>query len=199
MSKKESTLFNMVLTLVVITLISGFLLGYVNQITMGPKEKVQKERKIQALKNVLPSFDNDIMKDVIWIKYPNSNDSTEIYKAYKNNEIQAFALTGISEKGFNGTVKTMIGFNPDGSIINIVVLDQKETPGLGTKMKDEKFLKQFLNKNPTNFNLKVKKDGGQVDALTGATISSRAFTETIQSSFQLLQANKEKLLIQKPN
>ena len=100
-------------------------------------------------------------------------------------------MMGTSEKGFSGTVKTMIGFKPDGSINNIVVLEQKETPGLGTKMKEAKFIKQFLGKNPATFNLKVKKDGGQVDALTGATISTRAFSETVQSSFELLKNQTE--------
>lgn len=181
----------MLLTLVVITLISGFLLGYVNQITLAPKAKVAAERKIQALQAVLPPFDNDLMRDVVKFKSPDSADSIEIYKATQKGVIQGYAMMGTSEKGFSGTVKTMIGFKPDGSIHNIVVLEQKETPGLGTKMKEAKFIKQFLGKNPTTFNLKVKKDGGQVDALTGATISTRAFSETVQSSFELLKNQTE--------
>ncbi|MCC7520562.1 MAG: RnfABCDGE type electron transport complex subunit G [Flavobacteriaceae bacterium] len=191
MSKRASTLVNMLLTLVVITLISGFLLGYVNQITLAPKAKVAAERKIQALQAVLPPFDNDLMRDVVKFKSPDSADSIEIYKATQKGVIQGYAMMGTSEKGFSGTVKTMIGFKPDGSINNIVVLEQKETPGLGTKMKEAKFIKQFLGKNPATFNLKVKKDGGQVDALTGATISTRAFSETVQSSFELLKNQTE--------
>jgi electron transport complex protein RnfG len=191
MSKRASTLVNMLLTLVVITLISGFLLGYVNQITLAPKAKVAAERKIQALQAVLPPFDNDLMRDVVKFKSPDSADSIEIYKATQKGFIQGYAMMGTSEKGFSGTVKTMIGFKPDGSINNIVVLEQKETPGLGTKMKEAKFIKQFLGKNPATFNLKVKKDGGQVDALTGATISTRAFSETVQSSFELLKNQTE--------
>jgi Na+-translocating ferredoxin:NAD+ oxidoreductase subunit G len=191
MSKRKSTLINMLLTLVVITLISGFFLGYVNQITLEPKAKVAAERKIQALQAVLPEFDNDLMQDVIKVKSPNSADSIEIFKATKQGEIQGYAMIGSSNKGFSGLIQTMIGYKPDGSVINIVVLEQKETPGLGTKMKDEKFIKQFIGKNPETFNLKVKKDGGQVDALTGATITTRAFSETVQSSFELLKSHTE--------
>ena len=77
----------------------------------------------------------------------------------------------------------MVGFEPDGKIKNIAVLEQKETPGLGTKIKDVKFIEQYRNKNPSAFNLKVAKDGGEVDALTGATISSRAFSEAVQLSY----------------
>ena len=77
----------------------------------------------------------------------------------------------------------MVGFKPDGSINNISVLDQKETPGLGTKMKEPKFKNQFLDKNPAIFTLKVKKDGGQVDAITAATISSRAYCDAVQKAY----------------
>jgi electron transport complex protein RnfG len=86
----------------------------------------------------------------------------------------------------------MVGFNPDGSIQNIVVLEQKETPGLGTKMKEVKFLNQFKGKNPSQFNLKPKKDGGDVDALTGATISTRAFGEATQMAYDVYTETKPK-------
>lgn len=193
MSKKESTLINMLITLIVITLIAGFLLGYVNQITIAPKAKVKAEQKIKALQAVLPAFDNDLVKDVVWIKTNQEKDSVEVFPAFKDKKLVGYAITGTSEKGFGGTVKTMIGYLPDGSINNIVVLEQKETPGLGTKMKEPKFIQQFLGKNPESFVLKVKKDGGQVDALTGATISSRAFCETLQSSYENMKINQEQL------
>jgi electron transport complex protein RnfG len=88
----------------------------------------------------------------------------------------------------------MVGFKPDGTIQNIEVLEQKETPGLGTKMKDEKFLSQFRDKNPSNFNLKVSKDGGEVDALTGATITSRAFGEAVQMAYNEFMKNNTSLI-----
>ena len=77
----------------------------------------------------------------------------------------------------------MVGFNPDKTIQNIVVLEQKETPGLGTKMKDDKFIRQFRGKDPSSFPLVVTKDGGEVDALTGATITTRAFCEAAQLAY----------------
>ena len=120
-----------------------------------------------------------------------ATDSIEVYPAYNNEEFVGAAVTGFSEKGFSGLVKIMVGFKPDGSIRNIAVLEQKETPGLGTKMKDESFLQQFRNKNPNTFNLMVKKDGGEVDALTGATISSRAFTEAAHMAYNVFLENKD--------
>jgi Na+-translocating ferredoxin:NAD+ oxidoreductase subunit G len=73
----------------------------------------------------------------------------------------------------------MVGLLPDGSINNISVIQQNETPGLGTKMKEPKFKDQFNKKNPSEFKFKVKKDGGHVDAITAATISSRAFCDAV--------------------
>jgi len=189
MSKKESTFISMTLSLLTITLIAGISLGFINNITKGPKAKAKLERKVNALKKVLPEFNNDVVNEVKLIKLENVKDSTEIYKGAMNGEISGTAIIGSSEKGFSGLIKIMVGFSPDGSINNISVLEQKETPGLGTKIKDDKFLRQFRGKNPSTFNLKTKKDGGEVDALTGATITSRAFGEATQQAYDIFINN----------
>ncbi|MFD1292334.1 RnfABCDGE type electron transport complex subunit G [Lutibacter holmesii] len=183
MSQKKDTFINMLVALFVITIISGFSLGYVNDLTVGPKAKAKLEKKVNALKLVLPAFDNNPVEDVVSIKVENVKDSVEVFPAFEGNKFVGAAVIGSTEKGFSGLVKVMVGFTPDGTIENIVVLEQKETPGLGTKMKDEKFLAQFRGKNPSTFNLKVTKDGGEVDALTGATISTRAFGEAVEMAY----------------
>ncbi len=190
MGKKESTFLNMALALIVITLVAGFSLGFVNDLTLEPKAKAKLAKKTNALKMVLPEFDNDLVSEVVLVKSETTKDSIEIYPAFKNGAFVGAAIIGSSDKGFSGLVKIMVGFEPDGAIQNIVVLEQKETPGLGTKMKDEKFLGQFRAKNPASFNLKVAKDGGEVDALTGATISTRAFTEAAQTAYDEYVKNK---------
>ncbi len=81
----------------------------------------------------------------------------------------------------------MAGFKPDGTIINITVLEHKETPGLGTKMTEPSFKDQFMDKNPVEYELKVKKDGGPVDAITAATISSRAYCDAVQRAYNTLK------------
>jgi len=81
----------------------------------------------------------------------------------------------------------MVGFLPDGTIYDVEVLDHKETPGLGDKIDRKKsdFTRQFQNKNPGAFSLTVKKDGGSVDAITAATISSRAFCNAVQRAYDV--------------
>ena len=86
----------------------------------------------------------------------------------------------------------MVGFSPEGEIINISVLDHKETPGLGDKMQKDKseWSNQFNGKNPANDNLVVTKDGGLIDAITASTISSRAYCDAVQRAYDIYMKNK---------
>ena len=192
--KKESTLINMVVVLFVITLASGLSLGYVNDLTLAPKAAAKLAKKTAALKGVLPEFDNDPVAESMRFPSQMAKDSLEIYPAFQNNAFVGAAVTGASEKGYNGLVRLMVGFEPDGRIRNIVVLEQKETPGLGTKMTGEKFMSQFRGINPATFKLKVKKDGGEVDALAGATISTRAFAEAALEAYGAFLEHRESLV-----
>ncbi len=191
MSKKESTFINMLGTLLIITLVSGFSLGFVDDLTKGPKAKAKLERKIQALKIVLPEFTNNPVADLELVKSEKAKDSVGMYPAYSGTDWVGTAVVGSSTKGFSGLIKLMIGFKNDGIIKNVVVLEQKETPGLGTKMKDEKFISQYRNIDLESFNIKVKKDGGEIDALTGATITSRAFSEAVQMAYDEFKKSKK--------
>lgn len=191
MSKKESTFLNMTLTLLIITIIAGISLGFINDITKGPKAQAKLERKIKALQEVLPNFNNNPVEDVKMVKSELAKDSVELYPGRQNEKLIGTAVIGSSEKGYSGLVKIMVGFNSDKTIKNIVVLEQKETPGLGTKMKDDKFLRQFRGKDLSQFNVKPTKDGGEIDALTGATITTRAFGEATQMAYDILIENQQ--------
>lgn len=184
----------MVLSLLVVTLAAGFSLGFVNDLTVGPKAKAKLEKKVNALKLVLPHFDNNPVEDMQMIKLEKATDSTEVYPAYAKNEFIGAAIIGTSNKGFSGLIKIMIGFKSNGAIQNIVVLEQKETPGLGTKIKGETFLQQFRGVNISSFKMTVKKDGGEIDALTGATITSRAFCEATQMAYDAFWVRNDSLI-----
>ena len=189
MKKKKDTFINMVVSLFAITIVSGFALGFVNDFTVGPIIEAKIAKKVNALKLVLPDFDNNPVEEVILINSEFVKDSVEVYPAFKNMEFVGAAIIGSTEKGFSGLIKVMVGFKPDGTIQNIEVLEQKETPGLGTKMKDDKFIAQFREKNPLTFNVKPTKDQGEVDALTGATITTRAFGEAVQMAYDEFMKN----------
>lgn len=186
MAKTESTFKNMVLSLTLISLGASACLGYVYQMTKAPIELSVLNKKLAAIKQVVPDFNNN-PNDEMYKLPTGEGDSLDVYPAKKDNDVVGYAINTNTKKGFSGNISLMAGFKPDGTIINITVLEQKETPGLGNKMAEPLFKDQFNDKNPSQFKLKVKKDGGPVDAITAATISSRAFCDAVQRAYNALQ------------
>ncbi len=185
MAKKESNFINMVSTLFIIALISSTLLGFVYEQTKKPISEVALQKKIKAVENVVPKFDNNPLDDAKIIKM--DGEDVTIYVAKEKNKTVGLAIDTFTMKGFSGLIRLMVGILPDGTIHNIVVLSANETPGLGDKIQKSKsnFSDQFNGKNPNNFDLKVKRDGGDVDAITAATISSRAFCDAVRRAYQI--------------
>ncbi|MEJ2596097.1 MAG: RnfABCDGE type electron transport complex subunit G [bacterium] len=176
-SKKESTFINMVLTLFLVASVAAMALGGVYSLTKEPIAIAKKKKLEAAIKMVLPEFDT-----VRTVRVPaDEADSLTFYYADKGGEQIGVAITTYTNKGFSGRIDLMVGLLNDGTINNTAVLAHKETPGLGDKMDISKsnFSVQFQGKNPEAFNLSVKKDGGDVDAITAATISSRAFCDAV--------------------
>ncbi|MEA3451933.1 MAG: RnfABCDGE type electron transport complex subunit G, partial [Bacteroidota bacterium] len=138
------------------------------------------KKKIEALSMVLPEFDNSPIDESF--KIATDDDSVVCYIGKKGDEIVGVAIESFTNKGFSGRFDIMVGLTPDGIIYNTVMLEHKETPGLGDKTEKEKsdWTDQFMKKNPLEFNIKVKKDGGDVHAITAATITSRAYIDAIQ-------------------
>ncbi|HRZ43454.1 MAG TPA: RnfABCDGE type electron transport complex subunit G [Bacteroidales bacterium] len=184
MAKTESTFTNMVATMVIIMVLAGLSLAGVVNLTADAIAKSEKEKMESALKEVLPPFDNDIAATRKEVKV-NEKDKLVLYFAKKGGEDVGVAIETFTNKGFSGNFRIMVGFRPDGTIINTSVLEHHETPGLGDKMdvKKSKFPNQFKDKSPADFKLQVKKDGGSVDAITAATISSRAFCDAVQRAY----------------
>jgi len=191
MAKTESTFRNMVLSLTFISLTAAACLGFVYEFTKRPIELSNLNKKLEAIKQVVPEFTND-PNDEMYRLPTGEGDSLDIYPAKKDDFTIGYAVNTYTKEGFSGIISLMAGFKPDGTIINIIVLQQKETPGLGTKMTEPLFRNQFIDKNPSEFKLKVKKDGGPVDAITAATISSRAFCDAVQRAYNTLQKGNSK-------
>jgi len=191
MAKTESSFKNMVLSLSLISLVASACLGFVYEFTKEPIELSNLNKKVNAIKLVVPEFNNNPYNEKFRLA-TGEGDSLDIYPARKDDVIVGYAVNTYTNKGFSGNINLMAGFKPDGSIINITVLEHKETPGLGTKMADPGFKDQFNEKNPGSFKLKVKKDGGEVDAITAATISSRAFCDAVQRAYNTLQKGGSK-------
>jgi len=180
---KPSTFANMVSTLLVICLASSAALGVAYELTKEPIAKAILAKKISAVEQVLPSFDNDPLEEASSVSV--DEGVLVFYPAKKKGKFVGAAVETFTRKGFSGEIKLMVGLLPDGTINKIVVVQASETPGLGDKIAEEKsdFAKQFFGKDPSTFIMKVKKDGGSVDAITAATISSRAFCDAVTRAY----------------
>ncbi len=186
MAKTESTLKNMVLSLTLVALGASACLGFIYEITKGPIATTALNKKLDAIKQVVPDFNNN--PDAEMFRLPTGEgDSLDVYPAKNDSVLIGYAVNTYTNNGFGGNITIMAGFKTDGTIINITVLTHKETPGLGNKMTEPEFKDQFMNKNPKEFSLVVDKDGGPVDAITAATISSRAFCDAVQRAYNTLQ------------
>jgi len=186
MAKTESTLKNMIVSLTLIAMGASACLGFVYELTKTPIEMSVLKKKLEAIKMVVPGFDNNPNEEMFRLP-TGEGDSLDVYPAKKEGVITGYAVNTYTNDGFSGYIGLMAGFKPDGTIINITVLSHKETPGLGTKMAEPGFKDQFNGKNPSEFLLKVTKDGGAVDAITAATISARAFCDAVQRAYNTLQ------------
>jgi len=184
MAKMESTFKNMVVVLFLVCFLSSAAVGFVYEKTKEPLALAKLAKKTEAIKLVVPAFDNVPLDEKTDVQI--DGGTITLYPAKKNGQLVGTAVETFSTKGFGGDVKLMVGLLPDGTINGIEIIEHRETPGLGDKMDKTKsgFTAQFLNKNPTSFQLKVKKDGGNVDGITAATISSRAFCDAVQRAYQ---------------
>jgi len=191
MASKESTFTNMVLTLFIVTLVASSTLGLIYKVTKKPIEQGKLEKKTQAIRNVVPDFTNQPLEEA----YKTEVDGFEItmYPAKKDGKLVGTAVSSITKKGYSGEIKLMVGFKPDGTINNISVVDHAETPGLGDKMEKSKsdWSLQFNGKNPEDFEIYVQKDGGDVDAITASTISSRAYCDAVRRAFEAFKKRNE--------
>lgn len=165
----------MVAVLFTITLIASAGVGAVNMITVEPIAAAKAAATEAALGVVLPAFDKTESEELTIDEMP-----IVVYTATNAGQTVGYAVETMTKSGFSGVVKLMVGFLPDGTINNVNVLQQAETPGLGTKMCDEgnPLLAGVQGKEGTA-TFRVKKDGGEVDALTAATISSRAYLDAV--------------------
>lgn len=173
----KSSLKNMVLSLTVLSVVLAVLLAGVYNLTARPIAEAQQKVLAEAMAAVLPPFDNEISADTVTI------GGHRVYPAYEGGNFVGAAVETWSDNGFGGRIVLIAGFDADGSLHGYRVLSHAETPGLGAKM-DTWFCAPEGHRSVlgTTSSLSVAADGGSVDAITGATITSRAFLEAINAA-----------------
>jgi electron transport complex protein RnfG len=196
------------LLLFLFALITAAILAFTYQ---GTKDLIDEEERIaaqKALLEIIPQsrFDNDILLDTITI--PESARASlgkisgeNIYVARKSNKIIAVIVPAIAPDGYNGDIKLITGVNTDGTIAGVRILTHKETPGLGDKVdiKKSQWVTSFTGRsitNPISTAWKVKKNGGEFDQFTGATITPRAVVKQVYKILQFVEEHQISLFTQ---
>lgn len=174
----QSNLRNMAMCLTLVCLFCAAILGGVYAITYEPIKKAEADALKASIGAVLP--------EGVEISEAKNIDEYEYYVGSINGEVAAYAVKS-SATAFGGPLVIMVGVLPDGSIYNTSVLSQNETPGLGAKCAtDEAFMSQWRGFT-TDKVLKVKKDGGDVDAITASTITSRAYALAVSNAVEAVK------------
>ena len=187
MKKLESSLTNMVLVLTGVAVIMGGILAYVNHLTEGPIAQQKEKALADGIKTVMVC-DDLVVSKTDTVRQNDAKGKEHTYIIYQIQDAQQQDLGAAVESitgGFGGNLKVLVGFNTDGKILGYTLLEHAETPGLGAKavkwfQKGEKG--DIIGKDPIE-PLTVSKDGGQVDAITASTITSRAFLLAVNNAY----------------
>jgi len=184
MSKAQDKFWPMVLSLVFIAIISGGLLAVVYNITKEPISASKEAVKEEKLKLVLPQFDT-LTDTVVFVDHHGTMEEKHAKIATLGGTITGYAVE-TQKSGYGGPIKILTGFSTDGTIIDYAILEHSETPGLGAKA--GKWFKKSVPGKSANEKLSVSKDGGNIDAITAATITSKAFLKAINDASKVYKA-----------
>ena len=187
MKKLESSLQNMTLVLTSVAVIMGGILAYVNHLTEGPINEQKAKALADGIKSVMGVSDITVATTDT-VRQQDAKGKEMVYVIYQTKDAQGQDLGAAVEStsgGFGGDLKVLVGFDPEGKILGYTLLEHAETPGLGAKA-DKWFQKgekgDIIGKDPVE-PLTVSKDGGQVDAITASTITSRAFLLAVNHAY----------------
>ena len=200
------------MSLLFICLLAAGLLAKVNDMTEKPISDAKALKLEDAIKNVVPQFDNNPVGESYKVA-TEKGDSLVVYPAKKGEDIVGFAVNSYSDNGFSGNMQIMVGFDTESNVVNYAVLSHAETPGLGSQMVDwfkpqvqefsliEKLFgfemkkaeakSSIIGKNPETTKFYVANDGGDIDAISASTITSRAFLEAVNKAYAAYTQSKE--------
>ena len=192
MKKLESSLTNMVLVLTLVAVIMGGILAYVNHLTEGPIAEQKEKALADGIKTVM-CVDNLQVAKTDEVKQNDAKGKEMTFTVYQIKDAQGNDLGAAVESttmGFGGDLKVLVGFDTKGTILGYTLLEHAETPGLGAKADQwfqDNMKGDIVGENPAE-PLTVSKDGGQVDAITASTITSRAFLLAVNNAYKAYMA-----------
>lgn len=179
----------MVLTLVAAT--AGLLLALVEAVTRAPIAEQRRQQMVRALKAVLPPVDNSPDEDVVRLAAGRDRKGQPLerifYRGRQAGELRGIAFQVTAPDGYSGNIDIMVGVDPQGTVTGVAILRHAETPGLGDKIAFPAYTDGFRGRRLNSADWRVKKDGGDFDQLTGATISPRAVVGAIRQGLEFFR------------
>lgn len=192
MGRFKESLWGMLLVMVAFCGLSGALLAWVHVLTTEPIGQAAVKQRIDAVADILPAFDNNPVDEGVSVDLDGEPRTLHVYPALRDGEFVGAAVESYSSEGFSGDIVVMYGFDVSGNITGYRVVSHAETPGLGAKMEQwfrmPEGRRSVIGRNPVADNLTVAKDGSDVDGITAATITSRAFLDALHRAHECFKA-----------
>jgi electron transport complex protein RnfG len=188
----------LVLALTLITLGAGLLLSLVESQTREPIAEQRRLETLRALQTVLPPFDNSPDADTVELVAGQDKKGRDLKRTFfrgrKDGAVTGVAFSVVAPDGYSGNITMMVGVDQEGRVVGLEILSHAETPGLGDKINRDEFKGQFRGKTLAGADWRVKKDGGDFDQITGATISPRAVVKAVHQGLQFFHDHQAEVL-----
>jgi len=191
-------ILRLMVVLTSLCIISALALAKIYDLTKGPIAHQKRLEVLRAIKMVLPPYDNEPDRDMAKLSMGIDKRGEEtqrvFYRGRKDGRLIGVAFKVASPEGYGGDIEVMVGLLPNGMINGVEILSHLETPGLGAKIRETKFKDRFKNRNLPNTAWAVKKDGGDIDGITGATISSRAVIKGVKEGLEFYRDHRTSIV-----
>jgi electron transport complex protein RnfG len=191
-------ILRLIVVLTSLCIVSALALAKIYDLTKGPIAHQKRLEVLRAIKTVLPPYENEPDRDMVKLPMGIDKRGGEIqrvfYRGRKDGRLIGVAFKVTSPEGYGGDIEVMVGLLPNGMISGVEILSHLETPGLGAKIREAKFKDRFKNRNLSNTAWAVKRDGGDIDGITGATISSRAVIKGVKEGLEFYRDHEASIV-----
>jgi electron transport complex protein RnfG len=195
-------ILRLIVVLTAICFVAAIALSQVYEFTKEPIAHQKRLEMLRAIRVVLPEVENEPDRDVVRLLLDGTTGDSPremaFFRGRVNERVAGIAFVVESREGYGGNIEIMLGLDPNESILGVEILSHRETPGLGAKIIDRSFKEQFVGRSLKNTHWTVIKDGGDIDQITGATVSPRAVVEAIQRGLEMFRENKNRILEEQP-
>jgi electron transport complex protein RnfG len=193
-----NSMLRLVMVLTLITAGAGLILSMVEAVTREPIAEQRRLETLRAIQAVLPPADNSPDQDFVQLVTGQDKRGRDVqrifYRGRQAAELSGVAFQVVAPDGYSGNIAVMVGVDPDGTVAGVEILSHSETPGLGDKITLPAFKDIFIGKNLQNADWRVKKDGGEFDQITGATISPRAVVGAVRRGLEFYHEHRDEIL-----